>query len=390
MHSSQRVPVQTGLDVFLQEVHPSLRGKRVGLITNPTGVHRSLQNNIDLLHADRRIRLQALFGPEHGIRGEVQAGVKVAGTLDQRTGLPVYSLYGQTRRPTVEMLNGLDALIFDLQDLGTRYSTYIGTLAYVQEVAAQANVDVIIFDRPNPITGVALEGNLLDPAFTSFVGVHTIPIRHGMTIGELGRLLAFERGWPEPTVLTMRNWQRSLWYDDTYLPYVQPSPNLPTCDALTLYPGTCLIEGTGCSEGRGTTRPFELIGAPNLDPFLLAEELNRRQLAGVSFRPTFFVPTFSKHANITCGGVQIHLLERAYMRPVEIGLHLLSVLRSIQGDAFSWTQATNGTYFIDLLFGSSMPREALEQGVAVPVIMAGWQQQLDAFAVRRQPFLLYA
>ncbi len=380
---------RTGLDVLLEDGVPELEGLRVGLITNHTGIDRRLRSGIDLLHASDRLRLAALFGPEHGVRGDAQAGVKVGAATDSRTGLPVHSLYGETRRPTPEMLRGLDALIFDIQDVGVRYATYISTLAYAQEAAAQADLRFVVLDRPNPITGVRVEGNLLDPAFASFVGVHPLPVRHGMTTGELARLFAAERGYPEPLVVPLRGWRRDQWFDQTGLPWVLPSPNLPTLDTLTLYAGTCLIEGTNLSEGRGTTRPFELIGAPWIDPFRLAEELERRELPGVAFRPAYFTPTFSKHAGEVCGGVQVHIRDRESLRAAELGVHLLHAVRQHDSAAFGWRQGADGRYFIDLLAGGDRLRTLLDQGASVAEIIDPWIGESRAFAARRQPHLLY-
>ncbi len=389
MVTVERSLTRTGLDVFLAEGHPELSGRRVGLITNPTGVDRRLRSAADLLHESDMVDLVALFGPEHGVRGAAQAGEKVEATTDPRTGLPVHSLYGDDLHPTSDMLGGLDALIFDIQDVGVRYATYISTMAHAQEAAAAAGLPFVVFDRPNPITGVSVEGNVLDPAFASFVGVHPIPIRHGMTAGELARLFAAEHGWPEPLVVGMQGWRRTRWFDETGLPWVQPSPNLPTLDSLTLYPGTCLIEGTNVSEGRGTTRPFELVGAPWLDPFRLVDDLERRRLPGVAFRATYFTPTFSKHADRVCGGVQLHILDRNALRPVELGLHLLHAIGGLDPDAFAWTERPNGGFFVDLLLGSDRPRLALTAGAAVQEVIAGWTEASSTFAERRRPFLLY-
>lgn len=247
--------VRTGLEVFLDEGLPVLDGARVGLITNPTAIDGQFRSSVDLLRASSKLELVALFGPEPSVRGDAQAGVKVQAAVDQRRGRQLHSLYGETQQPSPSMLEGLDALIFDLQDIGVRYATYISTMAYAQATAAAASLPFVVFDRPKPLRG-QIDGNLLAPAFASFVGVHPIPVLHGLTLGELARLIAAESGWPETLVVPMRGWQRELWFDQTGLPRVQPSPNLPTLDAVTLYGGTCLIEGTNLSEGRGTTRPF--------------------------------------------------------------------------------------------------------------------------------------
>ncbi len=380
----------TGLDVFLKDGAPEIAGKRVGLITNHTGVDRAFRGAIDLLHASDRLDLVALFGPEHGVRGDAQAGDHVGESIDQRTGLPAYSLYGDTRWPTADMLDGLDALVFDIQDAGVRFYTYLSTMIHVQEAAASNGIAFVVLDRPNPINGNRIEGNLVDADFQSFVGCHPIPIRHGMTFGELARMFAAERGWPEPLVMAMQGWRREQWFDETGLPWVAPSPNLPTLDAAMLYPGTCLIEGTNLSEGRGTTRPFELIGAPWVEPFALAAELDRRNLPGVAFRPTWFTPMFSKHANASCGGVQVHIVDRDAMRPVAMGMHLLESLRTLHPDEFEWRQNEPDKYFIDLLLGSDQPRQRLDAGELVELVLADWEVDIRAFEGRRQPFLLYS
>lgn len=382
--------MRTGLDVFLADGVADIAGKRVGLISNHTGVDARLRGTVDLLHESDRIRLTALFGPEHGVRGDAQAGAKVGESLDTRTGLPVHSLYGDTRTPTTAMLDDLDALVFDIQDAGVRFYTYLSTMANTQEAAASAGIAFVVFDRPNPITGTRVEGNLLDPSFQSFVGCHPIPVRHGMSFGELARLFAAERGWPEPVVVPMEGWRREQWFDDTGLPWVIPSPNLPTLDATTLYPGTCLVEGTYISEGRGTTRPFEFIGAPWLDPFALTTELERRALPGVAFRPAYFTPMFSKHANDPCGGIQVHVTSREAMHPVVLGMHLLEALRAQDPEAFAWRENGKGKYFIDLLLGSDQPRRMFDAGATAAEVTADWADDARAFEERRRPYLMYS
>lgn len=386
----QQEQVRSGLDNFLSDGLRQIEGMRVGLITNASGVTRELRSTVDALHASATVRLRALFSPEHGLRGDVQAGVKVSSMIDRRTGLPIYSLYGETRAPASSMLDGLDALLFDIQDCGARYSTYLATLLYAQEAAARAGLAFVILDRPNPLSGVMLEGgDTLDAPCESFVGAYPIPIRHGMTMGELAQLFAAERHLPAPLVVAMRHWRRGYWFDETHLPLVQPSPNLPTLDSVTLYPGTCLLEGTNLSEGRGTTRPFELVGAPWLDAFALADELSRRDLPGVAFRPVTFTPMHLKHAQVPCDGVQIHIRDRAALRPVALGLHVLDAMRRLSHERFLWTTGADGRAFIDLLLGSSQPRELLEAGAAVAEVTAHWDEQAEAFAERRRPHLLY-
>lgn len=381
--------VQTGLGALVAEDFARLEGRRVGLITNHTGIDRALRYDIDLMHESRRLHLVALFGPEHGVRGAAQAGVEVGFGTDERTGLPVYSLYGETRRPTRAMLNGIDTLVFDIQDIGVRFATYQATMVYCQEAAAVAGIDFVVLDRPNPITGIHVAGNLLKTQFASFVGPRPVPIRHGMTAGELARMFASESGWPEPIVIPMRGWRRDLWFDQTGLPWVLPSPNLPTLDSTTLYPGTCLIEGANVSEGRGTTRPFEYIGAPWLDPFQFADELTRRNLPGVAFRPAYFTPTFSKYAGEPCGGVQIYVTDRDALKPVELGIHLLHACLTLEPSSFAWRYRDNGDAVIDMLLGSDSPRNDLDAGQSPAAVMAGWNLDVEAFRQRRKPFLIY-
>lgn len=381
--------VRSGLEVLLADGSTLLAGKRIGLVTNPTGVDGRLRSAVDLLRSNGRMQLVALFAPEHGIRGEAQAGAPIADTVDQHSGLPVHSLYGATRKPTPAALAELDAIVFDIQDVGARFATYISTLALVLEAAADVGTLAVVLDRPNPLNGVDVEGGSLAEGFASFVGMYAAPIRHGLTMGELARLFAVERGLPRPTIVAMEGWKRELWFDETGLPWVQPSPNLPTLDAVTLYPGTCLVEGTSVSEGRGTTRPFELVGAPWIDPFALAEDLGARRIPGVRFRPVYFTPTFSKHAGVSCGGVQVHVVDRLALRPVALGLHLLVALRSQDPRSFSWRQNSDGRYVIDLLYGTDRLRRSMEEGLSASDLAAASAAEVADFERRRADVLLY-
>lgn len=380
----------SGLEVFLTGGGKELDGMTVGLVTNPNGVDRNFRNGIELLRQSTRVHLAALFGPEHGVRGDAQAGAHVAAATDPRTGLPVYSLYGETRRPTPEMLTGLNAVIIDMQDLGVRYATYLSTMIEVQAAAHEAKIEVVIFDRPNPLADIAREGNLLEPAFTSFVGSYPLPIRHGMTLGELGLLIAHERGWKSPIVVPVEGLVRDAWYDETGIPWILPSPNMPTLDALTLYSGTCLVEGTSLSEGRGTTRPFEFVGAPGVDANALAADLTDRALPGIAYRPVYFSPWFSKHAGNVCAGVQVYCTDRPAMRPATLGIHLLHALK-LHTPGFTWVPPWDDDrpYFIDLLLGSDKPRHALDAGATPDEIIEHWTAETANFDMRRQPFLLY-
>ncbi len=381
--------VRTGLDVLIERGHPLVDGRRIGLVTNHTAVDRNLRSAIDLLHRDPRFEIVHLYGPEHGVRGEAQAGDHVGSFTDEGTGLPVDSLYGDTRKPTPKMLDGVDVLVFDIQDAGVRFYTYISTLILAFEAAIEAGTPYVVLDRPNPITGSRIEGPVLDAAYTSFVGIHPIPTRHGLTMGELARLVATDRGWPEPHVVRVEGWRRDMWWDETGLPFVQPSPNLPTLDSLTLYPGTCIVEGTTLSEGRGTTRPFEYIGAPWIDPAALVADLEQRALPGVAFRPAFFAPTFSKHAGKTCWGVQVHILDRDAMQPVEVGIHLLHAIRAQDPARFSWRAGTALGMSVDRLYGSDRLRTMLDAGRSAEEIIATWTFPLAAFRDKAAAARLY-
>lgn len=381
--------VRAGLEVFLERGLSDLEGMSVGLITNDTGIDRSLRSTIDLLFSSEQVHLRALFGPEHGMQGNAQDGVAVGEMVDQRMGLPIYSLYGDTLRPTPETLQGLHALIYDIQDVGARYYTYLTTLAYAQEAAAQAGLLFVVFDRPNPITGMHVEGNMLDLRFTSFVGVDALPVRHGLTSGELARYFANRHGWPQPLVVPVEGWRRGMWFDETGLPWVQPSPNMPTLTTATLYPGTCLLEGTNLSEGRGTTHPFEVLGAPWLDPFPFADAMTKRALPGVAFRPLSFTPMFSKYKQRPCGGVQVHILERDLVRPVEVGLHLLHAALHLHPEQFAWRQGPADDSPIDRLFGSDQLRLALNTGGEVVAITRVWPEPLALFREHCRSCFLY-
>ncbi len=381
-----------GLEVFLARQTAPTAGRRVGLVTNVTGVDRDLISTVQRLHAHPAVTLGALFGPEHGLHGAAQDAVEVGAYTDARTGLPVYSLYGAHYKPTPAMLDGLDVLIFDMQDAGVRFYTYLSTLAHVMQAAAAHGLPVIVLDRPAPLNGVVVEGPVLEPAHASFVGMYPIPIRYGMTIGELAKLFnsAFDINC-DLTVAPLEGWTRAMWYDQTGLPFVPPSPNLPTLDAMTVYPGTCLFEGTNLSEGRGTTHPFEYIGAPWIEAETLAEALNARALPGLRFRPVYFTPSFSKHAGVTCGGVQLHVRNRDRFRPVETALHMLAVIKAMYPHDFAWGGAPvhDGRYSIDRLSGSTRVRAHLDAGAPVPELVASWAAELAAFNTLRAEYLQY-
>jgi uncharacterized protein YbbC (DUF1343 family) len=346
--------VRLGLDVLLEQQTALIAGKRVGLIASASSTDAALISSVERLHQHPAVRLRALFGPEHGLRGDAQAGQHVTAATDPLTGLPVYSLYGDTKKPTPAMLDGLDALLFDLQDGGVRFYTYLSTLVYTMQAAAESNLPLLVLDRPAFLNGLTVEGPTLDPAYTSFVGICPVPLRYGLTAGEIARLLneVLDIGC-DLTVVPLYGWRRGMWFDDTGLPFVPPSPNLPTLAALTAYPGTCLVEGTTLSEGRGTTRPFEYIGAPWVDAPALAQALNALELPGARFRPVYFVPTFSKHQGEMCAGVHLYVTDRSRFRPVETALHLLAQVKRAHPQQFGWREAwaPGGHLPIDLLTG---------------------------------------
>lgn len=384
--------VRTGLDVLLSKMPSILKNRKVGLITNPTGVTRNLKHVADVFHEHPDIKLVALYGPEHGLRGDFGEGQFVKSYVDERTGLQVHSLYGPTEKPSPEMLGNVDVLVFDIQDAGARFFTYISTLSYAMKAAAEVGIPFIVLDRPNPINGVSVEGNILDPKFKSFVGLHPIPIRHGMTVGELAQLFNEEsKIKADLTVVKMKNWHRNMWYDETGLIWVQPSPNIPTLDAATVYLGTCFFEGTNVSEGRGTTKPFELIGAPWIDGVKLSSELNsKKELPGVLFRTAYFSPAFSKYTREPCCGVQVHVINRAVFKPVETSLHMITAIAKLHPNHFQWIKPQpDQPHYFDLLAGTNRIRRMLERGVLVEEIVGGWLKELPQFIREREKYLLY-
>ncbi|XHU85361.1 DUF1343 domain-containing protein [Peribacillus muralis] len=378
--------VSPGIEVLLKDDKNVLSGKKVGLITNPTGIDSELTSIVDLLHDDPDIQLTALFGPEHGVRGDAQAGASVEFYIDEKTGLPVYSLYGKTKKPTPEMLKDVEVLVFDIQDVGTRFYTYIYTMAYAMEAAKENDIPFIVLDRPNPQGGVSVEGPILEPEFSSFVGMYPIPLKHGMTVGELATLFnkQFKIG-ADLKVIKMKGWKRDMDYDDTGLPFVLPSPNIPTVSTTFVYPATGLIEGTNVSEGRGTTKPFELIGAPYINSDELAGKLNALRLPGVKFRAASFTPTFSKHAGKLSHGVEIYVSDRKKFKALPTGLHIIKTIHDLYPNDFEFLQANN----FSLLIGNGWVRGKIEDGASVNEIMKEYEDDLDAFKKVRKKYLLY-
>jgi uncharacterized protein YbbC (DUF1343 family) len=372
-----------------------LDGARVGVVCNPASVDHSYQLLVDRLDA-RRVHLSAIFGPQHGFRSDVQENmIETAHGRDTVRNVPVYSLYSETRAPTGEMLADVDVLVVDLQDVGTRIYTYIYTMELCLVAARRHGVKVIVCDRPNPIGGRDVEGPMLVPGFESFVGRHPIPMRHGMTIGELARLFNDHFGiGADLEVVPMAGWRRDMYHDETETRWVMPSPNIPTLDTAIVYPGTVLLEGTSVSEGRGTTRPFELVGMPGVAAERLAAELNRRCLPGVSFRPVVFEPTFHKHAGRACGGCQLHVVDRRSFRPVLTGVAVIAAFRAACQDGFRWRdppyEYEREKLPFDILAGSSELREQIEAGVEAEAIARWWSPSVERFEKVRSRFLLYS
>ena len=376
---------QTGIEVLVHDRLDLIRGKSVGLITNPTGVDRELVSDVDLLARAPGVHLVALFGPEHGIRGAQQAGATVGSNHDPVTGLPVYSLYGKTRQPTPAMLKGVDVLVFDIQAVGARFYTYLYTMADAMKAAAAAHIPIIVLDRPDPIGGTKVQGPVLDPKFASFVGKYPIPLRYGMTIGELAELFndQFHIG-ADLTVVKMRGWMRSMYYDDTPLQFVMPSPNMPTETTALVYPGMGLVEGTNVSEGRGTTRPFELAGAPWIDAEKLSRVLNDKHLGGVRFRPVHFTPTFSKYDGKSCNGIEVHVMDRDAFNPAVVGLSVIATIHDLYPHEFRFNESD-----FDRMVGNDWIRQDIEKGVPVAKMQRRWQAGLSQFEKIRQKYLLY-
>ena len=388
---SQRV--RSGLEELLARPG-SLRGLRLGLIANASSVSSDLVHASLLLQQTKAVRLMSLFGPEHGFSGNAQDLVEVADSVDPATGLRVQSLYGATRQPSAEMLEGIDALVFDIQDVGSRYYTFIYTMLHALEACARHGRRLVVLDRPNPLGGVRLEGNVLDPRFASFVGLHPLPVRHGMTVGELALLFREERSLRAAlTVVPMKGWKREMSFEDTGLPWVLPSPNMPTVDTAYVYPGGCLIEGTNLSEGRGTTRPFELVGAPWLDPDRLAQALEREALPGALFRPTSFTPAFQKHAGQLCRGVQVHVQDRGRFPAYLTYLMLIAHARRQDPRRFAWRQPPyeyeTVKLPVDILCGTDAMRRTIEANRSPRGLVSRWAKELVSFRRRRSRYLLY-
>ena len=389
--------VQTGLARLAIEGSALLAGRRIGLLVNPTAVDPQLRHAIDLLGARSELKITALFGPEHGVRGDAQDMISVDAARDARSDLPVHSLYGTTLEsltPTAAMLDAIDVMIYDVQDIGSRYYTFVWTMVLAMRACAAAGKAFVVLDRPNPLGGAHVEGGLIAPGYESFVGLVPCPNRHGMTAGEIARWRhAVEKLDLDLAVIGMRGWLREDRFEHTGLPWVLPSPNMPTLETALVYPGMCLVEGTELSEGRGTTRPFELAGAPYLDGHRLAVDLTAMELPGVMFRPAVFTPMFQKHRDKPCGGVQLHVTNPQTFRPYRTGVAFLKACYDQSPAAFRWRdkayEFVDQIPAIDLLAGGDALRRGLEAGASLEDLCARWPRDEGDFAAERADYLLY-
>lgn len=383
--------VQTGAD-RLSLLESELRGLRFGLLTNPTGINRRFESVIDRCAGFKSAALTALFACEHGIRGERQAGVRFGDEKDDKTGIPVFSLYGDHKRPTEEMMDGVDAVVFDIQDLGVRFYTYLSTLVYMMEACATDGKRLIVLDRPNPLGGIVSEGGMLEAGYESMVGAWAVPFRTGLTIGEFAEYVNSRLPVRcNLQVVPMLGWKRDMEYPATGLPWIMPSPNIPTMDTVRVYAGNCLFEGTNVSEGRGTTRPFELLGAPWMDGRAVSEAVNRLGLPGVHAQPVHFTPTFSKYQGELCSGVQLFVTDPAAYRSVATALHLLHTVAVLYPAQFQWTPPfkEGRKPFIDYLSGSDLVRTSIHTETGLNRILSLWDAQAKAWNDARWPYLLY-
>ena len=387
---------QIGLDTFERNWPKKLKGSRVGLLVHPASVNRKLQHAVNLFVKSKKLTLNAIFGPQHGIYGETQDNmVEWEGFHDRHTGFPVFSLYGRTRKPEPSMLEHIDVLVIDLQDVGARYYTFIWTMENCMQVCMEMNKSIVILDRPNPIGGHKIEGPVLEEAYASFVGQRPLPVRHGMTVGEIGNYLCNEF-YPSLDfhVIPVQGWKRKFWFDSTHLPWVMPSPNMPTMDTAMVYPGMCLLEGTNISEGRGTTRPFEIFGASFIEPELLVRQLIDSNLPGIIFRPTYFQPTFQKYAGKVCGGAQLHVTDRERFKPFKTGVAIIKAVYDLYPEDFSWRQPPyeyeTEKLPIDILAGTDKLRKYIEKGEKLDKMEDWWQEECSQFnKLIRKKYLIY-
>lgn len=393
MSNSSRV--RLGVEVLLEEQIDLIRGAGIGVVCNQASVLPDFRHIADVLAERNEFNLKALFGPQHGIRGDVQDNmIETEHSTDARTGLPVYSLYSETREPTDAMLSEIDTIVFDMQDVGCRIYTFAYTMANCMRAAKRLGKRVVVCDRPNPITGVGVEGNVTEKEFTSFVGQFEIPTRHGMTMGELARLFNEHFGIGcELEVVKMDGWRRAMWFEETRLPWILPSPNIPTVDTCVVFPATVHIEGTELSEGRGTTKVFEINGAPFIDPYKWAAALREYDFPGVAFRECYFQPTFQKWSRETCGGVQLHVTDRETFTPVVVGIAMVKTAYDLYTDQFEWKRDAYEYEFgknpFDVVSGTDTIRKQIEAGSSLKAITDSWEPRASEFAEVRKEFLLY-
>jgi uncharacterized protein YbbC (DUF1343 family) len=388
--------VKTGLDIFEKNWPKELSGSRVGLLVHPASVNCELEHAVDRILKTKKFQLSTLFGPQHGIRGETQDNmVEWKGFRDNKTKLPVHSLYSSTRKPEPSMLKDIDVLVIDMQDIGSRYYTFIWTMELCMQACTESGKSVVVLDRPNPLGGKLTEGPVLDMNYASFVGLRPLPVRHGMTVGEIALYLK-DHLYPslDLHIIPMKGWSRHLWFDDTSLPWVLPSPNMPTLDTATVYPGMCLLEGTNLSEGRGTTRPFEIFGAPFIDPEKITKELNTVRLSGVIFRPMYFQPAFQKHSGKLCGGAQIHVTNRDRFRPFKAGAAILTSIYNLYPGFFKWKKPPyeyeRKKLPVDILAGTDRLRNDIESGRSLDEMEESWNEQRVRFnRLVRKKYLMY-
>ncbi len=382
--------VKPGLEVLIDERMNLVEGARVGLVTNHSAVTSDATHIVDAL-LKAGVNLTAFYAPEHGVRGDMADGDEFSSGKDNRTGITVHSIYGSTRKPTPEMLEDVDVLVYDLQDIGGRYYTFTYSMSYCMQAAAENGKRFIVLDRPNPVNGVTVDGQVLEPECASFIGLHAIPDRPGMTIGELARLFNDTLGYgADLTVVKCKGWTRDMWWDQTGLPWTVPSPNVPTPDTALAFTITCLIEGTNLSEGRGITRPFEIVGAPFVDAYALADHLNAVGLPCVRFRPAHFIPHTSKHAKIPCNGIHIHFTDRNGVQTVRTGLHVVKAFHDLHRGDFEFRDPDgSGINHFDRVAGSVRTRKAIEAGVPADEIYATYLDGLEAFKGLREKYLIY-
>lgn len=384
-----------GLEQVQRQGFSPLKGKRIGLLVNAASVDSCFTSAVEIFREAKEVRLAALFGPQHGLWAETQDNmVEWESYHDERIGVTVYSLYGKTRAPLPEMLKGIETLVIDLPDVGSRYYTFAWTMVLCLKACARHAIPCVVLDRPNPLNGVTVEGPLLDPAFSSFVGLYPLPIRHGLTMGELACYCngAFNLHC-RLAVVSLQGWQRPMWYDQTGLPWVMPSPNMPTLDTAMVYPGMALLEGTNISEGRGTTRPFEIFGMPGIDSHEVAKALTKEDLPGVKFRPISFIPTFQKHQGLLCGGAHLHVTDRRAFLPVLTGVAVIKHISQRYPEIFAWKQPPyeyeKEKLPFDILAGTDRLRRQIEAKASLEEINQSWEEDKEEFLKKRAPYLLY-